>query len=128
MSTEQRMSAAELHSNLAQFCGSEEYHQIRLSRMRFTDGVAYLAEHGFALWLVTAIASYQGEKHVKNVPFQLWTLTPAPAQSAVLTMKEDTNEPELVRQEIDHTDFPFDEGKPFKLYVIDGICLLPQEY
>ena len=32
-------------------------------------------------------------------------------KSAVLTMKEDSNTPELVRQEIPYTDFPLDNIK-----------------
>lgn len=121
-----RMPAAELHSNLAQFSGTEQYH--RIPGLLLTDGAHYLADKGMALWLVQAIASYQGEKNVKSEPFQVWTLMPKPNNAATLTMQSDSGLPPIVTQEIEYTDFPFDGQESFKLYVIDGVCLLPCEY
>lgn len=40
-------------------------------------------------------------------------------------MKEDTDEPILVKQKIGYTDFP--EGI-LKMYLIDNVLLLPSEY
>lgn len=122
-----RMPAAELHRNLAQFTGTEQYH--RIHGLLLTDGTHYLADKGFCLWLMQAIASYQGQRKVQSCrDFQLWTLTKDGEEGAVLTMQSDSGEPAIVTQKIEYTDFPFDGDEPFKLYVIDGICLLPSEY
>lgn len=122
-----RMPAAELHSNLAQFSGTEQYH--RIPGLLLTDGAHYLADKGMALWLMTAIGSYQMERKVKGKPFQVWTLTPLAGNSAVLEMQEDSGTPVLVHQEIEYTDFPFyPQNEPFKLWVVDGVCMLPSEY
>jgi hypothetical protein len=40
-------------------------------------------------------------------------------------MKTDTNNPELVKQEIMHTDFPLET---VQVWLIDGVMLLPSEY
>jgi hypothetical protein len=99
-----------------------------------TDGVLYVAEHGgedghTAGWLVDAIASYQGEAVLKYSDFQVWKLVvhppdaPGAAQNTARTglqnksgpapephrhatlIGTDGNEQELVRQEIEMTDF-----------------------
>ena len=100
-----------------------------------TDGALYVAEHGgedgnSAYWLIDAIASYQGEAALKHQAFQVWKLSilppnpeiPPMSVAAVLRSKQpatkDCNphrhavltctngdEKQLVRQEIDLTDF-----------------------
>ncbi|MCX6771365.1 MAG: hypothetical protein NTX79_04895 [Candidatus Micrarchaeota archaeon] len=82
--------------------------------------MAYLAKTIDCFWLLDAIFSYS-----RPEPFQLWELTVKHNKSAVLTMKEDSNLEAKVMQEIKWTDFP--EGK-LKLYVCDGVLLLPSEY
>jgi hypothetical protein len=44
---------------------------------------------------------------------------------AVVTMREDTDLPTKVRQDIPYTDFPFED---FSWYCIDNIMLLKNEY
>lgn len=124
---EKRLTQEELNM----FTGSEEFYKHWLGGI-YTQGVLHMADAGGAHWLIDAVYSYQGESHVKHVPFQLWELkrtdqeTPEEGKPmAILTMKEDTNEPELVRQEIEYTDFPL---KYVKLYLIDKTLLLPSEY
>ncbi|MFC1762933.1 DUF6876 family protein [Planctomycetota bacterium] len=86
-----------------------------------TDGVQYLAEQAGAYWLIDAIFS-----HRRREPFQIWTLKKnTDDNGAVLTMQEDSGEPIKVRQEMPFTDFPLDQ---IKLYLIDGVVLLPSEY
>jgi len=100
-----------------------------------TDGALYIAEHGgeddnTAYWLIDAIASYQGEADLKHHVFQVWKLSVLPPDpeippmsvAAVLRSKQPTaqdrnhhrhavltctngDEKQLVRQEIDLTDF-----------------------
>lgn len=106
------------------FIGTELYYKHWLGRGCYTDGVQHMAERAGAHWLIDAVYSYQCKEKIKVIPFQLWELK-VENKTAVLTMKEDTNEPELVRQEIEYTDFPLDY---IKLYLIDEVLLLPSEY
>jgi hypothetical protein len=112
--------------DLQQFTGTMQYHR-HWTGLLFTDGVAYMAEKGGAFWLIDVIASYQ-----RKEPFQVWQLHVNKAAvrengdpMAVVTMIEDTGQPEIVRQEIPYTDFPLPE---IKLYLIDNVLLLPSEY
>lgn len=109
-------------NQLAHFIGTERYHRSTFGKLHLTDGVFYIYQNG-AAWLVDLIESYQRGK-VQNTPFQMWELQKT-GTMAVITMKEDSNEPVMVKQEIPYTDFPIDY---FKLYVIDGVCLLTSEY
>ena len=94
----------------------EGYFQATFGLM--TGGMSNLAEEG-ASWLVEAIFSYTRKER-----FQVWTLVVAD-EKAVLTMKEDTGAPDLVRQEIQYTDFPVGT---WKFYVSEGILMIPSEY
>ncbi len=106
-------------NGLAQQTGTEQYWGNQLLSFRYTDGIKFLWESCDSYWLLVAISIYE-----RTEPFQVWELK-VNSNSAVLTMIEDTGEPELVRQDIPYTDFPLDE---IKLYLIDGILLLPSEY
>ena len=108
------------HADLSQFIGTEQYHQHWMQQIVFTDGVKYMADVGGAFWLIDVIASYRRKEH-----FQIWELKVNPDKSCIVTMKEDTDEPVLVTQEIPFTDFPLES---IKLYLIDGVLLLPSEY
>ena len=110
-------------SDLNQFTGTLKYYT-HWTRIQYTDGIKFLAEQGEAYWLIDAITSYQTKK-IRRIPFQVWELKKTEKTKAILTMKEDTNQPELIKQEIPYTDFPLNE---IKLYLIDGILLLPSEY
>ena len=60
------------------------------------------------------------------MPFQVWELHKiADSKQADVTMKTDTDEPMIVTQHIEYTDFPLDE---IKLYLIDNVLILPSEY
>ena len=114
-----------LSAELGQFIGTTNYYKHWLG-IKYTDGVQYLAEKVGAYWLIDAIASYK-----RSEPFQVWTLAQGPdGKGAVLSMVEDTGQPVKVSQDIPFTDFPFNElPEPMiKLYLIDGVLLLPSEY
>ena len=106
--------------DLSQFIGTENYYRHWTGHGVYTDGVKYLAEKAGAYWLIDAVLSYR-----RREPFQLWTLKKDDDNTAVLTMQEDSGEPTKVSQEIPFTDFPLDQ---IKLYLIDGVILLPSEY
>lgn len=112
-----------MHNDLSQFTGTEHYYKHWLGCM-FTDGVKYLAEKAKAYWLIDAVMSYETKKTRQAYPFQIWDLKVKDG-SAVLTMKEDTDQPVKISQKIGVTDFPLDE---IKLYFIDNVLLLPSEY
>lgn len=115
----------DLELELANFTGTEHYYQHNVGNFQYTDGIKYLAEKGRCYWLLDVIGSYQLLKEIKPIPFQLWELTVHENDSAVVTMKEDTDQPLLVNQKIPFTDFPL---KHTKLYLDNGVLMLPTEY
>jgi len=113
------MTKDQIEINLRQYCGTEQYWTNDVLCFSYTDGVKEMWEMCEAYWLLTTISSYRRKEQ-----FQIWELKKT-GTSAVLTMKEDSDEPVLVRQKIEYTDFPLDE---IKLYLIDGVLLLTSEY
>ena len=109
--------------DLNQFTGSEQYHVLDSFKfLKCTDGVAYLCKEGKAYWLIDAIASYH-----RKEPAQFWHLEVVDKKgkkSAVLTMKEDSDQPILVTQKIGYTDFPFSVD----IWIMSGVALLKSEY
>jgi len=105
-------SAVEIIQNMAHSIGTTKYIKHWTNSFVFTDGVAHLREDADCHWLIDMIASY-GRKE----SFQLWELRVSEDKTAVLTMKEDTNEPLLVERKIDHTNFPLEY---IKFYVQEG--------
>jgi len=109
--------------NLNQFTGGEETSR-HFTGLLYTEGVRYVAETYGAYWLIDAIASYQHTiKTTRLREFQLWELLIAEGKVS-LTMRGDTGEPEVIRQEIEFTDFP----DSIRLYVCNNTLLLPSEY
>jgi hypothetical protein len=118
-----RCKMYEASIDLEQFTGSETCYRHWLN-IHYTEGVKYLADNAKAHWLIDAIASYQTKKIV-GVPFQIWELTINEDKTAVLTMKEDSDCPILVKQHIPYTDYPLPK---IKLWLVDRVLMLPSEY
>ena len=119
-----------IRSRLAHATGTEHYWRAFPDNDNFllTDGVKDMAEICGAFWLITAVFSWQCEEKVRKEPFQVWILRfndKTKGDNAILIC-EDGNNIELARQEIEYTDFPIPEG--IKLYLSDGVLLLPSEY
>lgn len=113
-----------LESDLKQFTGTEQYHRHLFGK--FTDGVNYLADKAGAYWLIDVVMSYRMNKKTRGVNFQVWELQKnKTGNGCVVTMKEDSDKPVIISQKIGFTDFPLDY---IKLFLIDGILLLPSEY
>lgn len=126
----------EIENSLAHFSGTQDHHAHWTRRLRYTDGVKYLAESAEAFWLIDAIASHQ--PRIKRsgrqalLDFQLWTLTvqdatPELPRRATLVLREDSGpdaRPVIV-QRIPLTDFPL---SLVRLYVEDEVLLLPSEH
>jgi len=118
-------SAQEALDIINQATGTTCYH--RFSPLPWfpviTDGVLALAETVGCFWLLDIIGSYQSN-HDLDREFQVWTLMVCTEDhSAVVRGYNDTTL--IVEQQVPFTDFPLGE---LKLYLIDGIILLPSEY
>ena len=113
----------DLETELQMFTGSENLYRHWTGLLHYTDGIKFLAEKANAYWLIDLIASWQIK--VKDIPFQVWDLKKVNNTSAVITMREDKDEPAVVVQKLPYTDFPL---KYIKLYVVNGVLMLPSEY
>ncbi len=113
----------DLEKELAQFTCSEHWCQHWLG-IKYTDGIKYLADTAKAYWLIDFIASAQVVKSVRQEPFQVWRLTVSSDSSSDISA-DDGNGIVVFRKKIEYTDFPM---KTIKLYLCDGILLLPSEY
>ena len=122
------MNTYEIKRALRQFTGTEKYHfhlYPGKSPIQLTDGCAFIRDECKAWWLFDAILSYQYEKILRHINFQLWELRQSKKDlSWLLTCREDSNLKPLISQVIEFSDFPLDY---IKLYVIQGIVLLPSE-
>lgn len=111
-------------SDLAEFTGAQHYYRHGLMRdIKFTDGVAYLAENAGAHWLVDKVATLQLEAVVRAEEFQVWNLAVTGSKAELTCDDGDGNI--VHREEITFTDFP-EPG--VKLYFGNGVILLPSEY
>lgn len=105
--------------------GTESYHKFSpiLGFPVITDGVLALAEAAGCYWLFDIIGSYQSNRKLDKA-FQVWSLNVnTENNSAVVRGYNDTTL--IVTQKIPYTDFP---PGAVKLYLIDGVILLPSEY
>lgn len=111
-----------IKEELKEFTGTEQYYR-HYTGTRMTDGTLFLAGRCNCFWFIDIVASYQHE--LKDVPFQIWKLEVNKDRTAVVTMKEDSDQPVKVQQDIKYTDFPLEE---YELYCIRGVILLKSEY
>ena len=105
--------------------GTEAYHKFSPfeNYPAATDGVIALAEAAGCYWLLDIIGSYQTDKRLDPC-FQVCKLEVNQENSSGVV--RGFNDSELIiSQEIPFTDFPLDE---LKLYLMDGVILLPSEY
>jgi hypothetical protein len=88
-----------------------------------TDGAIALAEAAGCYWLLDIIGSYQ--TNLKLDPaFQVWHLT-VNLEDHTAVVRGYNDSTLIITQEIPFTDFPLEA---VKLYLIDGVILLPSEY
>jgi hypothetical protein len=130
MPKEEKMSAAELHANLGQFIGGEQWFRHALARnVVYSEGMKYLAENAGAYWLIDAIASHlaanpkiknERKKNERFARLHFWHLRKTGENSAVLEAVEDKGMKPVDSQEIEFTDFPFEpSGEDFVVYAGD---------
>lgn len=123
------MTEIAIREELKMFRGTTEYHKHLFpgkSPIILTDGCKYLRDVCNAYWLFDAILSYQCEKILRDVKFQVWELKRLKVDlSWQLTCREDNGKKPLIRQSIEFSDFPLDY---IRIWLIDKIALLPSEY
>ena len=123
------MNTTDIKFELKQFHGTTQYHK-HLFPGKFpiilTDGCNYVREECKAYWLFDAILSYQADKALRGVNFQVWELRQLKKDLTwQLTCRADTDKKPLITQVIEYSDFPIDY---IKIWVIDNVALLPSEY
>ncbi len=115
----------QIATELKQFTGSTTLYKHWLG-LKYTDGIKYLAEETSCYWLLDAIFSHQTKQFLSNPKlreFQIWHLR-VENNSGILICEWDSNQ-EVLRQEIEYTDFPLSH---IKLYVVEEILILKSEY
>ena len=122
MSKEEK--AAVIRDIIAHSIGTEKYYKHFLGLL-YTDGVKAVAAVAGCYWLLDIIASYQQQcqKDEKLRDIQFWKLT-VRGSKGVVTCDRDEGDT-AITQEIPFTDFPMDE---FKIWVVNGVIILPSEY
>jgi hypothetical protein len=112
-------------ADLAGFTGSEQFFRHWLRKCVYTEGVAYVAEHAGAFWLVDEIAISQTRPKVKAEEFQVWILKVDLEKRSAVLRCEDGNDNLVFSKVIPYTDFPLPE---IRFYFTDSTILLPSEY
>jgi len=114
----------ELQRIIAGAYGTSAYHEY--SNLPFypviTDGVLAVADAAECFWLLDIIGSYQTHERL-TWTFQVWILHCSDDGSGVITGYNDTVK--VIEHCLEHIDFPLET---IKLYLIDGVLLLPSEY
>ena len=121
------LSQEQIRNDLAHFTGTDRYHLHRLNsetKIYLTDGCNYVRTKLNAYWLFDLIISWQLKTKVQEAPFQVWKLAKQNDETW-LCQCEDGNNNVLAFQRIEFSDFPLDE---IKIWVVDGVALLPSEY
>ncbi len=120
------IAASDLKTSLSYFTGTSRYIRDPFTGLVHTDGIEFMAERAGAQWLVSDIgAVFRHHPTIKGTPFQLWTLTVDENSTAILTCREDCDMPVIYEQKYEYTDFPVGT---WKMYLIDGILMVPSEY
>ena len=123
------MEAISIRKELKEFHGTSEYHKHLFpgkSPIILTDGCKYVRDVCKAYWLFDAMLSYQCDKILRGVNFQVWELKQLRKDLTwQLTCRADTGKKPLISQSIEFSDFPLDY---IKIWVIDKVALLPSEY
>ena len=120
----EQLTPTQILNSLHGFIGSEQFYRI-YPNVIITEGVNFLCDQANCFWLIDCIYSYQTIKKVAVETFQVIDLTVDLANHTGLIVVTDGNEVELMRQELEFTDFPLSQ---IRLYYTDSTVLLPREY
>ena len=119
--------------------GFDDSYKHPIGKMRYSDGLRVLATVAEAFWLIDLIAAWQLEigKGVDR-DFQVWwleKLSPdafsrspdAPTHRITCWTDTPGDSEQICKQDIPYSDFP-EELLPLKLWVNNGMLMLPEEY
>jgi len=110
----------ELRAILANYYGSENIYDHRLTKLRYTDGARAFAINAGAYWFIDIVGT---EILPMNLEFGVVKLVSKDNAASVVV--EDGNGNPSWTKKIEFTDCP--EGV-WSFYLIDGTLLLPSEY
>ena len=99
-------------------------------RLRYTEGIKYLADVAECHWLIDTIAVNRQTilRYSDHEAFGLWLLT-LEGYKGTLEFKADTDCQPLIRQAIEYTDIgEYCAINPLKLYQSNGVLMLPSKY
>jgi len=116
------MTTQEIQALIDGATGTDHYYPIGIiPRYVATDGVIAVANAAGCYWLLDAILSHQTNPKL-DPQFQVWQLSVKGNKAVLVGSNDDVP---VVKQKIEYTDFPLAE---LKLYLIDNVLLLPNEY
>ena len=123
-----------LNDEFLGFRGSENYyrHSSIFSKFFLTDGVKHITDKIGLCWFLDTVLSYQGERVVKAIKFQIWTLERLAEGGndgqwkGVLYLDKTPVITQLLNS-ISLTDDYEENFDVFKIYLADNVLFLPSE-
>lgn len=121
MQAEKLLTPAQIQTEIEKFNGADKLFRDKLTGIKWTPGVKFIADQCEAYWLINIIISCQLIRKVRREPFQVHRLEVS-SGDAVFTI-EDGNGNKVYSQKF-WTDFPLDE---IMLYFENQTIVLPAE-
>ncbi|WP_430427067.1 DUF6876 family protein [Maribacter litoralis] len=120
----------EITEGLQHFNGTEIFHQIPLTRTRFTDGLKYLANVAGCFWLITDASviakSLKDKSYFITIDFRRLSEKERVEKGCeAIIVYSDGNDTVLESHGYQFADFPLDE---LRLFFVDDTLMLPSEY
>ena len=123
-----------LNDEFLGFRGSENYykHSSIFANFFITDGIKHITDKLGLCWFIDTVLSYQGERAVKAVKFQIWTLERitegenAGGWKVVLYLDSVPVIKQLLST-VSLTDDYEENFDIFKIYLTDNVLFLPSE-
>ena len=123
-----------LNDEFLGFRGSENYyrHSNLFFKYFLTDGVKHITDKLGLCWFLDTVLSYQGERAVKAIKFQIWTLERITegentGQWKVVMYLDKTPVIKQLFSSISLTDDYEEKFDVFKIYLADNVLFLPSE-
>jgi len=123
-----------LNDEFLGFRGSENYyrHSNLFSNFFLTDGVKHITDKLGLCWLLDTVLSYQGERAVKSIKFQIWTLERITegenaGQWKIVMYLDKTPVIKQLFSSISLVDDYKENFDVFKIYLADNVLFLPSE-
>ena len=123
-----------LNNEFLGFRGSENYyrHSNLFFKFFLTDGVKHITEKLGLCWFLDTVLSYQGERSVKAINFQIWTLERLiegenAGQWKVVLYLDKTPVLTQIFGSVSLTDDYEENFDVFKIYLADNVLFLPSE-